>query len=120
MMKLLALVCPQCQERLPVENDDVVVACPRCQQAVHLDDQAGLKLLEAQYGVARDVEMVTQWLPFWVFRGRVVVQKRETQSGNRRSAEEAAAMWGMERWFYVPAWSLSVELARRLGTRDVD
>jgi hypothetical protein len=53
------------------------------------------------------------WLPFWIYRGRVKILERITQGG--RSAEkEAQAFWAEPRRVYIPAWEYELEAARAL------
>jgi hypothetical protein len=48
-----------------------------------------------------------------VFEGRVQINRRDAQSGNRR--DEAIAFWSQPRSFFVPAWELSLQALRSDG-----
>jgi hypothetical protein len=113
-MKLLALRCPACNHSLAPENEHVVVSCERCQAAVHISDE-GLTQLSVTYAAPRNEVQATDWLPFWVFEGRVNITRRTTQGGG---SEQAAAtrLWGEPRRLYVPAWELLLNQAQSIGS----
>lgn len=117
-MKLIALRCPQCQEKLaPRSNEAVVLFCGSCHTAVSLSQQ-GLTKLNVQY-VAPNSQTVDEWLPFWVFHGRVNIQKRETQSGNKQAQAQSQQLWQQVQRLYAPAWELPTSQARELGSQLV-
>lgn len=111
-MKLLALRCPSCTQPLTAENDDVVVLCGNCGTAVSLNE-GGLKPIDLQFAAAAS-QKVSAWLPFWIYEGRITLQKRESQSGDQ--SKQAAQFWQNPRRFYVPAWELAVRDAREMGS----
>jgi hypothetical protein len=113
-MKLLALRCPNCNHSLTPENEHIVVACERCYAAVHLGDE-GLSQVPVHYAAPKGEARVTDWLPFWVFAGRVHITRRSTQGGGSREAD-AALLWGQPRRLYVPAWELSLNMAQDIGS----
>jgi hypothetical protein len=116
MMKLIALRCPTCATPLPAENDDVVVACTNCHTTIAIS-QSGPVKMAVRFAVLGDKQAPgNQWVPFWVFNGRVMIQRRETQGGG--SAEkDARQMWQSPRALYVPAWELSMHTAQNVGSR---
>jgi len=116
-MKLLALRCPACNHPLTPENDHIVVACEGCHAAVHIGDE-GLSQMPVHYAAPQGAAQVSRWLPFWVFRGRVHINRRETQRGGS-GREEAERLWGEPRDLYVPAWELSLRTAQDLGSRMI-
>ncbi len=116
-MKLLALRCPQCDTWLQPQQLDVVLPCPTCRTAVFLQE-TGLTTISATH-VAPQHESANVWLPFWRFQGRVHIERRDTQGGNRASQQEAAELWGVPRHFLVPAWELPASRAREMGSRLV-
>jgi hypothetical protein len=111
-MKLLLLRCPDCQEPLSPEPEAVVVGCKGCFTAVSLTD-TGLSPIDIQYAAAQDV--VEEWVPFWLFNGRVHITQRETQGSNRGAQKDSEEFWGVPRRLYVPAWNLSMPAAREMG-----
>lgn len=113
-MKLLALRCPACNHSLAPKNEHIVVACERCQAAVHIGDE-GLTQLSMHYAAPRNEAQVTNWLPFWVFEGRVNITRRATQGGGSKQ-DEATRLWGESRRLYVPAWELSLNQAQKIGS----
>jgi hypothetical protein len=116
-MKLVALRCPACNHALTPGNDHIVVACEGCHAAVHIGDE-GLSEMPLHYAAPQGAAQVRDWLPFWVFRGRVHIKRRETQRGG--SGEEAAErLWSEPRDLYVPAWELSLQTAQDLGSRMI-
>ena len=112
-MKLLPLLCPNCNHQLPANNDDVVVACPNCRQAT-LIENAGISLFPIRYIAPNPKAQVTHWLPLWVYTGKVHMQQRKTQAGN--SQRESAALWGQARRFYVPAWDIALNNIKTIAT----
>ena len=114
-MKLLLLRCPQCQSPLEPEHLDVVVGCKQCLTAVAVDE-AGVRLVRVSYAATRrDLDEVGQWVPFWVFNGRIHITKRDTQGGSSSAQRDAEQFWGSHRRLYVPAWDLPMPLAREIG-----
>lgn len=108
-MKLLLLRCPQCNHALAPAQDAQVVQCPNCRSAVAINE-GGLSLLAVLYAVASR-EDPPYWLPFWVYRGQVTIQERQTQGG--RSAEkDAQAFWAGPRQVLIPAWDADLLQAR--------
>jgi hypothetical protein len=104
---------------LPANNDDVVVACPNCRQATlitNANSETPISLYPIRYVAPNPNATVTHWLPFWVYTGKVHMQRRETQGGNRRSEQESEAMWGQARRFYVPAWDIALDNIKRIAT----
>lgn len=112
-MKLLALICPQCAEPLKPNNDDITTVCPRCQQTYHLDTE-GLKPLNIHF-MSTSQTMAKEWLPYWVFQGKVNITQRDTQGGGSKSAQEAEQLWGSTRLLYVPAWDLPMNRVQEIG-----
>jgi hypothetical protein len=109
-MKLIALRCPACNNALAPGDDDLVIACEQCGAGVAIDDD-GLHPIELR--VATSEATATQYQPWWVFEGRVQLNRRETQSGNRR--DEALKFWSQPRSFFVPAWELSLQALKQDG-----
>lgn len=117
-MKLLALRCPQCGQNLePQSNEVVVVACAACHTAVTLH-QSGLQPIDIYYAAPAN-DQVAAWLPFWVFHGRVHLERRESQGGSRGADKEAAQLWQRVQRLYAPAWELPAVRARALGSQLV-
>lgn len=112
-MKLIPLLCPTCRHSLVAENEDVVVQCPNCSAAVQLLED-GFRLIRVRYVQANAGTTVSQWLPVWVFLGRVHLRRRETQGGNQNAA--AQSFWAEAKRLYVPAWELSLKIAQDKGT----
>jgi len=118
-MKLLLLRCPNCQEPLLPEGEDVVVGCGNCFTAVSLNE-TGLNPIEVKYAASQfddrhDADVTEEWVPFWVFNGRVTITQRDTQGGNRSARNDSEQFWGVPRRLYVPAWNLSMPAAREMG-----
>ena len=112
-MTLLVVRCPACGVTLTPGDDDLVVACPQCGAALQLADE-GLRPIEIQYAQA-DLTRPVTWRPWWIFRGRVNLIKRETQGGNR--SDEARQFWVQPRVMAVPAWELSIAAAKQAGVQ---
>ncbi len=114
-MKLLAARCPECSHPLAPENDHVVIACDQCFTTVHIGDE-GISRMPVRYAAPEAGASAGDWLPFWVFNGRVHMIKRDTQGGDRASGQEAMRLWGQPRNLYVPAWELPLDLAQTVGS----
>jgi hypothetical protein len=114
-MKLIALLCPSCQQPLAPAMDHVVTGCLHCHQAVYLDE-AGPRQQKVYYAVpANDQDRA--YHPLWVFSGQVHLDRRETQSGGKGSQRDAEELWGAPRRLYVPAWELSLPTAQAAGSQ---
>ncbi len=109
-MKLIALRCPTCNTPFAPGDDDLVIACDQCGAGIAITDE-GLQPIEIRFAVS--AAAAPQWQPWWVFEGRVQIERRETQSGNRR--EEALKFWSQPRSFFVPAWELSLQALKQDG-----
>lgn len=118
-MKLIALRCPACAEPLPVENDDVVVACNNCLTMVAVSLKGPVKM-DVRFALPNGQQAAgNQWAPFWVFNGRAVIKRRDTQGG-RSADNESRQLWGSPRALYVPAWELSLHTAQNIGSRLIE
>lgn len=113
-MKLLALRCPECNHPLVPENDHIVVACEHCHAAVHIGDE-GVARMPVRFAAPRSEAQVTHWLPFWVFHGRIHIDRRVTQGGST-VRDEALRFWAKPRDLYVPAWELSLQTTQEIGS----
>jgi predicted RNA-binding Zn-ribbon protein involved in translation (DUF1610 family) len=110
-MKLLLMRCPRCNQSLAPGQEDVVIQCPNCRGAVAIDE-GGLRLAAVQYATPLRPQP-PEWLPFWVYRAKVTINKRKTQGG--RSAEkEAQSFWANPRRVFIPAWDSDLAEARDL------
>lgn len=110
-MTLIVVRCPACGNALAPGDDDLVVVCAQCGAALRLADE-GLQPVEIQYARTNSVTAGT-WRPWWIFRGRVNLIRRETQGGNR--SDEARQFWAQPRVMGVPAWELSLAAVKQAG-----
>ena len=115
-MKLIPLRCPECQEPLAPGNDDLVLACQNCQTTLAIS-VTGPQRMDVRYAVpAGSSPKVNQWVPYWVYQGRVNVTRRETQGGSSEEIK-VRALWGSPRYLYVPAWDISLHKAQAIGSQ---
>jgi hypothetical protein len=115
-MKLIPLRCPQCQAPLTPGNEDLVTVCQNCQTIVAISLN-GPQKMKLRFAVpAGTSAAVGQWLPYWVFQGRVNITRRETQGG-RSEDKNVQALWGSPRRFYAPAWDTALAQAQSIGSR---
>ena len=112
-MTLIVVRCPACGNTLTPGDDDLVVACAQCGAALHLADE-GPQPIEIQYAQTNLAKTGT-WRPWWIFKGRVNLIKRETQGGNR--SDEARQFWAQPRVMAVPAWDLSIAAVKQAGVQ---
>lgn len=114
-MKLVALRCPTCANPLAVDNDDVVVECHNCRTMVAISQNGPVKM-SVPFAVMQNQQVAAkQWVPFWIFNGRVLIKRRETQGGSAEN--ESRQLWGSPRALYVPAWEMSLQTAQNVGSR---
>jgi hypothetical protein len=112
-MTLIVVRCPACGNTLTPGDDDLVVACAQCGAALHLADK-GPQPIEIQYAQS-SLANASTWRPWWIFKGRVNLIKRETQGGNR--SDEARQFWAQPRVMAVPAWELSMAAVKQAGVQ---
>jgi hypothetical protein len=110
-MMLVVVRCPACGNPLMPGDDDLVIACTQCGAGLQLADD-GPQPIEIQYAQT-SLAKATTWRPWWIFKGRVNLIRRETQSGNR--SDEARRFWAQPRVMSVPAWELSITEVKQAG-----
>lgn len=126
-MKLVALRCPECNEALAAENEHIVVTCERCGTSVRIGDQ-GLSRVSVSYARPESGSRTVRWQPFWVFHGRVHIQRRDAKGSGSGVAQVLGLLnlvsgsddkplinWAEPRDLYVPAWELSPQAAKEMG-----
>lgn len=116
-MKLIPLRCPECQEPLNPGNEDLVIICQNCQSTVAISLN-GPQKMNVRFAVPAGTPSagVKQWLPFWVFQGRVDIKRRESQGGQSED-KNVQAMWGSPRHLYAPAWDVPLSRAQAIGSQ---
>ena len=118
-MKLLALKCPVCAQRLtPKSNQVLVMECGQCDTAVSINTDTGVSQTNVQYAQAK--ENTEAWLPLWVCDARVNITSRQTRKRDGRSEQASHELWGRPRQLCVPAWTLDMQTARQLGTQLIE
>jgi hypothetical protein len=110
-MTLIVVRCPACGNPLAPGDDDLAIACAQCGAGLLLADD-GPQPIEIQYAQS-NLPKVTTWRPWWIFKGRVNLIRRETQGGNR--SNEAHQFWAQPRVMIVPAWELSITTVKQAG-----
>lgn len=119
-MKLLALKCPVCAQRLtPKSKNVLVMGCANCETAVSIDPNKGVQETTLQFATPKSPEVDT-WLPLWVFDAQVNITSRRTRKKHGRSEKASQELWGQPRRLYVPAWTMNMKTARQLGTKLVE
>jgi ribosomal protein S27E len=113
-MKLLALRCPNCSQKLTPNSPEVIaLRCTNCGTAVTISD-TGIDSTDLKFAAAA-VEKIDAWLPLWLFNGRVHIQSRQTQGGSRKAKQASEQLWGYPRRLYVPAWEIPTKQASQIG-----
>ena len=119
-MKLLALKCPVCGQRLTPKNKQALaMSCANCETAVSIDPDKGIQETTLHFASPKSTE-VSSWLPMWVFDAKVNITSRRTRGRDGRSEKASKAFWGVPRRLYVPAWTPNMQSARMLGTKLVE
>ena len=119
-MKLLALKCPVCGQRLAPQNKNaLVMGCANCETAVSIDPDKGVQETTLQFATPKTPEVET-WLPMWVFDAKVNITSRRARKRHGRSEKASQELWGVPRRLYVPAWTMNMQTARQLGTKLVE
>jgi hypothetical protein len=119
-MKLVPLKCPNCSQLLAPEDNDAVIVCANCGTAVELGEGGPARIEVRFSGPRSPMPPETNWLPYWIFDGKVQITGRSTQGGSRDAAQDSAAFWAAPRRLYVPAWSQPVEAAIDLGKTMIE
>lgn len=114
-VRLLPMLCPQCQTPVPARPEETAWVCATCGQGLRLDDTTGLKPLEFHYAAGIPANQAGR--PFWIANATVRLGERKTYYANTDVVREAAAMWAAPRRFFIPAFTLPLEQALELGTR---
>lgn len=112
-VRLIPLLCPHCQTPIPAQPDEVAWVCTNCQKGLLLDESQGAVPLNIFFHAGLSAGKTGA--PFWVTRGRVVFQQRETYRGNEEKAMQA--FWAEPRLFAIPAYALPLEEAIALGVK---
>ena len=108
---LTPLLCPNCQAPVPAQPDEVAWLCDTCQHGLYLTADASLKPLEVFF--SSQIPARSAGRPFWVSPGSVRFTQRDTYQGD--SSKEAAAFWGQQRLFFIPAYEMPLDELVRAG-----
>ncbi len=113
-VRLIAIKCLQCGLPVPAQPADIAFGCPHCGQVALI---AGDRLVPqpAFWGVPRAGVTPAGWLPFWVFAGQVALPVRETFGGLGFGDGGPDPLWQAPRRLWVPAFSLTLDLAKQWG-----
>jgi hypothetical protein len=103
-VKLIPLLCPNCQAPVPAQPDETAWVCDTCGHGLALDEERGSSAVDVFFSASILPNKVGN--PYWVSRGGVVISKRLTYHGNQNQAAEQ--FWARSRLFFVPAWRLPV------------
>ncbi len=109
-IRLLPMLCTQCQAAIPAAIEEVAWVCPNCQQGLLLDDHQGLKPFQFHYAP----NLTGKGKPIWVAAGRVQFS-RSTFAGNDSGG--MTAFWNQPRTFFVAAYALPLEQVTETGVR---
>jgi len=109
-VELIPMQCVRCQQPLAAQPDEVVWVCENCGQGQILSDEKGLLPQTVHY--AAGIPANTSGKPVWVAAGQVTLQ-RETYKGNNE--QDMAQFWSQPRWFFIPAYNLSLEQLASTG-----
>jgi len=103
-VKLIPLLCPNCQAPVPAKPDETAWVCDTCGHGLVLDEVHGAAAVDVFFSEA--IPPNTLGKPYWVSRGGVSISKRETYQGDQGKA--ANEFWARSRLFFIPAWQLQV------------
>jgi hypothetical protein len=111
-VELIPLVCTRCQTPVPAQVDEVAWVCANCGQGLLLDDVKGTLPLQVHF--AQGLQPGRKGRPFWVARGQVGIQSRQTY-GRNDQGQAAQQTWSQPQTFYVPAFACSLDQTIQLG-----
>lgn len=103
-VELIPMVCPNCQQPVLAQPDEVVWICSTCQKGMVLSDEHGL--LPQAIHFSTGIPVNTPGKPVWVAAGTVTLQ-RETFSGD--NSRDMQQFWAQPRWFIIPAYNLALD-----------
>lgn len=117
-MKLLLLRCPNCQDPLHPQDDDVVLPCTNCHMPILLNE-TGIHIAAVNYASIQSNASPDQlaWRPYWVTYGNVNITSRQTQGTNRQALQDSQDLWNPPRNFYIPAWEMPIAQVRQIGSQ---
>lgn len=113
-IRLIPLVCCQCQAAIPAQVDEVAWVCPQCGQGLLLSEKQGTEALNVHYSAA--LQPGQKGRPFWVVSGRVEQLQRQIFGSSDQSAQ-AGQFWETAHTFFIPAFDCSLDQCIELGTR---
>jgi hypothetical protein len=102
---------------LTPDGDDVVFMCTNCFTTVSIS-QRGVQSIEARFVLPpKGDPAAKKWLPFWVYKAQVKINRREAQGRSDRQSSDV--QWALPLRMYVPAWEISMQVAQEVGSRLV-
>ena len=103
-VQLIPLKCVDCGTAVPAQVNEVAWVCEQCGRGLVLDAARGTAALVVFFSSAVPEGQVGR--PFWVSRGQVTLQARETYKGDQ--GNQAREFWAVPRLFFIPAWDCPV------------
>lgn len=113
-IRLIPLVCYQCQTAIPAGVDEVAWACPQCGAGLLLSEEKGTSPLQVRFSSSIP-SGATGW-PFWVARGTVALRQRLIYGGGDQGGQ-AREFWQVPRQFCIPAFACTLDQMVEQGTR---
>lgn len=104
-VRLIPLICTQCQSPLPAQVEERAWVCGVCQQGLLLASDGTLRPQDVFF--SNQLKPGVPGRPYWVSPGRVTITERSTFKGNRD--QEARQFWAVPRLFFIPAYEAGIE-----------
>jgi hypothetical protein len=113
-VELIAMQCVRCQQAIAANPDEVVWVCTQCGQGLVLSDENGLLPQVIHY--AAGILPNAKGKPVWVTTAQAMLQ-RETYDGDK--TRDMQEFWSQPRWFFIPAYDLSLNDLAEIGVRQL-
>lgn len=104
-IRLIPLICPNCQSPLPAKVDERAWVCETCQRGLLLASDGTLCAQDIFF--SNQMKPGEKGRPYWVSPGQVTISERSTYGGSR--SQESQQFWAVPRLFFIPAFETSFE-----------
>jgi hypothetical protein len=104
-IRLIPLICLNCQTPLPARIDERAWVCATCQRGMLLASDG--TLCAQDIFCSDQIKPGVQGRPYWVASGSVAISERTTYKSDR--SKDAQQFWAVPRLFFIPAFEASLD-----------